>query len=247
MALHKYGFPVGEGLYTDMNAIRREEEMDNTHSIYVDQWDWELVISENQRNEGFLRKTVQKITDSICGTHMALQARFPQLTAKLTNDIFFITAQELEDMYPNLNEKQKEEAIVKQHKTVFISQIGGSLKSGRPHGSRAPDYDDWRLNGDLIIWHDTLGIAMEITSMGIRVDANSLDAQLRIADCGNRRELTFHKMLLENKLPLTMGGGLGQSRLCMLWLEKAHIGEVQASVWDADTLAGCKQIGINIL
>jgi len=247
LALYKYKFPVGEGLYTDMNAIRREEELDNTHSIYVDQWDWELVINKNQRTEAFLRETVQKLVDIICGTHIALHARFPQLTSRLRNEVTFITSQELEDMYPNFDDKQREDAFTKIHKTVFIMKIGGILKSGKPHGTRSPDYDDWELNGDLIIWHETLGVSMEITSMGIRVDEKALDYQLKQSGCDDRREFPFHKLLLAGKLPLTIAGGLGQSRLCMLWLEKAHIGEVQVSVWDEQTLEGCRQAGIELL
>jgi len=247
MALQKYRFPIGKGLYTDMDAIRREEEMDNTHSIYVDQWDWELVIDRNQRTEDFLREIVTKIVDSICCTHIALHARFPQLTNKLRNEVTFVTSQELEDMYPGLDDKQREDEFVKLHKTVFIMKIGGALKSGHPHGMRSPDYDDWELNGDLIIWHETLGIAIEMSSMGIRVDEESLDRQLTLSGCDNRRGLTYHKMLLEGNLPLTIGGGIGQSRLCMLWLEKVHIGEVQVSVWDEETLEGCRQAGVELL
>jgi len=247
MALYKYKFPVGEGLYTDMNAIRRDEELDNTHSIYVDQWDWELAISKEQRNEAFLRETVQKLVDLICGTHIALHARFPQLTCRLNNEVTFITSQELEDLYPELDDKQREDEFTKIHKTVFIMKIGAPLKSGKPHSPRAPDYDDWELNGDLLFWHETLGVAMEISSMGIRVDEKSLDSQLRQSGCDERREFPFHKMLLEGKLPLTIAGGLGQSRLCMLWLEKAHVGEVQVSVWDEGTLENCRKAGIELL
>ena len=247
LALHDYNFFVGNGLVADMNAIRRDEELDNLHSIYVDQWDWEKVIDESTRNEAYLKDTVRRIVSAICGTLDELKWQFSSLDTDLCRDVFFITAQELEDMYPQLTPKAREGIITKKHKTVFIQQIGGKLKSGKPHDGRAPDYDDWSLNGDLLFWHEPLQCALEISSMGIRVDPESLDKQLSLAGCDNRRELPFHKMLLNGELPLTIGGGIGQSRLCMLLLGKAHIGEVQASLWDEETKRLCKEAGIVLL
>ena len=247
LALHDYNFFVGNGLVADMNAIRRDEELDNLHSIYVDQWDWEKVIDESTRNEAYLKDTVRRIVSAICGTLDELKWQFSSLDTDLCRDVFFITAQELEDMYPQLTPKEREGIITKKHKTVFIQQIGGKLRSGRPHDGRAPDYDDWNLNGDLLFWHEPLQCALEISSMGIRVDPESLDKQLSLAGCDNRRELPFHKMLLNGELPLTIGGGIGQSRLCMLLLGKAHIGEVQASLWDEETKRLCKEAGIVLL
>ena len=247
LALHDYNFFVGNGLVADMNAIRRDEELDNLHSIYVDQWDWEKVIDESTRNEAYLKDTVRRIVSAICGTLDELKWQFSSLDTDLCRDVFFITAQELEDMYPQLTPKEREGVITKKHKTVFIQQIGGKLKSGKPHDGRAPDYDDWSLNGDLLFWHEPLQCALEISSMGIRVDPESLDRQLAEAGCDNRRELPFHKMLLNGELPLTIGGGIGQSRLCMLLLGKAHIGEVQASLWDEETKRLCKEAGIVLL
>jgi aspartate--ammonia ligase len=247
MALHKYGFPVGEGLYTDMNAIRRDEDMDNLHSIYVDQWDWEVVIDRPSRNPEALKQTVRKIVGAICDTEDALTAAFPKLTGLLTRDVYFVTTQELEDRYPGLSPKEREAACLKEHGTAFIMQIGDQLRSGVRHDGRAPDYDDWALNGDILFWNDLLGCAFEVSSMGIRVDEKSLDEQLTKARCDHRRSLPFHKALLAGELPLTMGGGIGQSRLCMLLLEKAHIGEVQVSVWDGETLANCAAAGIHLL
>ena len=247
LALHDYNFFVGNGLVADMNAIRRDEELDNLHSIYVDQWDWEKVIDESTRNEAYLKDTVRRIVSAICGTLDELKWQCSSLDTDLCRDVFFITAQELEDMYPQLTPKEREGIITKKHKTVFIQQIGGKLKSGKPHDGRAPDYDDWSLNGDLLFWHEPLQCALEISSMGIRVDPESLDKQLSLAGCDNRRELPFHKMLLNGELPLTIGGGIGQSRLCMLLLGKAHIGEVQASLWDEETKRLCKEAGIVLL
>ncbi len=247
LALHDYNFFVGNGLVADMNAIRRDEELDNLHSIYVDQWDWEKVIDESTRNEAYLKDTVRRIVSAICGTLDELKWQFSSLDTDLCRDVFFITAQELEDMYPQLTPKEREGIITKKHKTVFIQQIGGKLKSGKPHDGRAPDYDDWSLNGDLLFWHEPLQCALEISSMGIRVDPESLDKQLSLAGCDNRRELPFHKMLLNGELPLPIGGGIGQSRLCMLLLGKAHIGEVQASLWDEETKRLCKEAGIVLL
>lgn len=247
LALHDYNFFVGNGLVADMNAIRRDEELDNLHSIYVDQWDWEKVIDESTRNEAYLKDTVRRIVSAICGTLDELKWQFSSLDTDLCRDVFFITAQELEDMYPQLTPKEREGIITKKHKTVFVQQIGGKLKSGKPHDGRAPDYDDWSLNGDLLFWHEPLQCALEISSMGIRVDPESLDKQLSLAGCDSRRELPFHKMLLNGELPLTIGGGIGQSRLCMLLLGKAHIGEVQASLWDEETKRLCKEAGIVLL
>ena len=247
LALHDYNFFVGNGLVADMNAIRRDEELDNLHSIYVDQWDWEKVIDESTLNEAYLKDTVRRIVSAICGTLDELKWQFSSLDTDLCRDVFFITAQELEDMYPQLTPKEREGIITKKHKTVFIQQIGGKLKSGKPHDGRAPDYDDWSLNGDLLFWHEPLQCALEISSMGIRVDPESLDKQLSLAGCDSRRELPFHKMLLNGELPLTIGGGIGQSRLCMLLLGKAHIGEVQASLWDEETKRLCKEAGIVLL
>ena len=247
LALHDYNFFVGNGLVTDMNAIRRDEELDNLHSIYVDQWDWEKVIDQSTRNEAYLKDTVRRIVSAICGTLDELKWQFSDLSTELCRDVFFITAQELEDLYPQLTPKERENAAVREHKTVFIQQIGGKLKSGRPHDGRAPDYDDWSLNGDLLFWHEPLECALEISSMGIRVDPESLDKQLTEAGCDNRRKLPFHQMLLKGELPLTIGGGIGQSRLCMLLLGKAHIGEVQASLWDEETKRLCKEAGIVLL
>jgi len=247
MALHNYGFKVGEGIFTDMNAIRRDEEMDNLHSIYVDQWDWEKIIDKDSRNIETLKTTVVAIVNAICDTANKIDELFPELTVRLSRDVKFITTQELEDMYPGKTSKERENAYLKEHKTAFIMQIGDVLKSGSKHDGRAPDYDDWTLNGDIMFWDDVLQCAIEISSMGIRVDEKALDNQLKKAGCDNRRNLTFHKMLLEGKLPLTMGGGIGQSRLCMLLFQKAHVGEVQVSVWDKETLDGCAAAGIVLL
>ncbi len=247
MALAVYGFSAGEGLYTDMNAIRRDEEMDNLHSVYTDQWDWEKIITRETRTLDYLKKVVQGIVGAICDTLDYLKCRYPQLNVELTRTVSFITAQELEDLYPNLSAKERENAFVKAHKTAFIMQIGDKLRSGKPHDNRAPDYDDWSLNGDIFFWNDVLGCAVEISSMGIRVDERSLDEQLTKANAGDRRVLPFHKALLAGELPLTMGGGIGQSRLSMLLLGKAHIGEVQVSLWDEKTRKICKENGIVLL
>ena len=247
MALYRYDFRVGNGLYTDMNAIRRDEEMDNFHSIYVDQWDWEKVIDRSQRNLDYLKETVGLIVDAICKTLDEMKRDYPQLPVFLSRDVSFITTQELEDMYPNLSPKRREDAYVKEHPTAFIMQIGDKLHSGKPHDGRAPDYDDWQLNGDILFWNETLGQAFEVSSMGIRVDSQSLAEQLQKAGCEERRSLPFHKMLLDGKLPLTIGGGIGQSRLCMLLLGKAHIGEVQVSLWSDEIITECKKAGIELL
>lgn len=247
MALGKYGFSAGEGLYTDMNAIRRDEELSNLHSVYVDQWDWCKVITRSDRNVEYLKQTVTKIVDAVCDTQDAVVAQFPCLTANLSRTVHFITTQELEDLYPDLTPKEREIACTKAHKTVFVMQIGDTLASGEKHDGRAPDYDDWTLNGDLLFWNETLGCALELSSMGIRVDADALARQLSIAGCGERAALPFHKMLLTDELPLTIGGGIGQSRLCMLLLGKAHVGEVQVSLWDGETRAACAAAGVQLL
>ena len=248
LALKRYGFTVGHGLYTDMNAIRRDEELDNIHSIYVDQWDWEKVITPETRTIEYLQLIVRAIVRAICDTNDQLRVRFPQLTTVLERDVTFVTSQELEDMYPDLKTgSEREKAFVKEHHTAFIMQIGGKLRSGNRHDGRAPDYDDWQLNGDLFFWDEVLGRALEISSMGIRVDAESLDRQLTISGCDDRRSLPFHKMLLNNELPLTIGGGIGQSRLCMLMMGCCHIGEVQSSIWDSDTVAACEAAGVPLL
>ena len=248
LALKRYDFHVGRGLYTDMNAIRRDEELDNIHSIYVDQWDWEKIITPETRTIEYLQLIVRAIVRAICDTNDQLRVRFPQLTTKLERDVTFITSQELEDLYPELKTgSEREKAFVKEHHTAFIMQIGGKLRSGNRHDGRAPDYDDWQLNGDLFFWDEVLGRALEISSMGIRVDAESLDRQLTISGCDDRRSLPFHTMLLNNELPLTIGGGIGQSRLCMLMMGCCHIGEVQSSIWDADTVAACEAAGVPLL
>lgn len=247
MALYKYGFSVGEGLYTDMNAIRRDEELDNMHSVYVDQWDWEKVISPEQRTVEFLKKTVNKEVKAICETLECVRDIYPKINVSLNEKVSFVTTQELEDMYPILTPKERENAYLKAHGTAFIMQIGDVLRSGQKHDGRAPDYDDWKLNGDIMFWNDTLGCAFEISSMGIRVDAEALDEQLTKAGADERRKYEFHKMLLDGTLPLTMGGGIGQSRLCMLLLGKAHIGEVQVSMWDDKTMNICKAAGVELL
>ena len=249
LALKRYNFSVGNGLYTDMNAIRRDEELDNIHSIYVDQWDWEKIINEEDRTKEYLKSVVDSIVGAICDTDQTMRVMFPQLQVlpAIKREVTYITTQELEDRYPELTGKERENAITKECKTVFIMEIGGKLKSGKPHDGRAPDYDDWQLNGDILFWNETLQQAFEISSMGIRVSPESLDRQLKLAGCDDRRELPFHKALLNNELPLTIGGGVGQSRLCMLLLGSAHIGEVQSSIWDEQTLKLCKEAGIPIL
>ena len=248
LALKRYEFNVGKGLFTDMNAIRRDEEVDNTHSIYVDQWDWEKVIDREDRNEYYLRQTVRAIVNAVVETNEALQIAFPSLHTKLDREVYFITSQELEDRWPDLTPKQREDAICKEHHSVFLMQIGDKLKrSGQPHDGRAPDYDDWSLNGDILLWNDVLQRSFEISSMGIRVDEAAMDYQLNARNCNDRRELPFHKMLLNGELPLTIGGGIGQSRLCMLMIGTCHIGEVQASLWDQDTLDACADSGIKLL
>ena len=250
MALKRYGFYPGKGLCTDMDAIRRDEdELDNLHSVYVDQWDWEKVILPENRSVDYLKSTVMDIVTAICDTQDTMQALYPQLSSlpKLERRVSFVTSQQLEDMYPDMSSKERENAYVKEHRTVFIIGIGGALKSGKPHDGRAPDYDDWTLNGDILFWCDWLNCAIELSSMGIRVDEIAMDRQLKISGHDERRELPYHKALLSGELPLTIGGGIGQSRLSMLLLGKAHIGEVQASIWDENTMEICRAAGITLL
>lgn len=247
-ALKDYDFRVGKGLYCDMNAIRRDEDLDNLHSIYVDQWDWEKVILREDRTESYLRQTVRAIMGAVCETNDALDIAFPSLHTCIDRDVYFISTQELEDRFPDLTPKQREDAICREHHTVFLMQIGGNLKrSGQPHDGRAPDYDDWQLNGDILLWNPVLERSFEISSMGIRVDEAALDRQLTASGCDDRRTLPFHRMLLAGELPLTIGGGIGQSRLCMMMIGTCHIGEVQASLWDPETVQTCESAGIMLL
>lgn len=247
MALYRYGYKPGEGIYTDMNAIRRDDNVDNIHSIFVDQWDWEKVITAEDRNIEFLKDTVRGIVKAIVYTKRQVTMRYPQINRPINEDVFFITTQELLDKYPDLDTKAREDAIVKEHGTVFIMGIGAPLSTGEPHDGRAPDYDDWALNGDLLIWNDVLGHALEVSSMGIRVDSKSLASQLKAANAEDRMKFEFHKLIADGTMPLTIGGGIGQSRLCMLLLEKAHIGEVQASVWTSDMYKEFDAKGITLL
>jgi aspartate--ammonia ligase len=249
MALYRYDVYAGKGIVTDMNAIRRDEELDNLHSVYVDQWDWEKVITRESRTLFTLKETVRQIVGCICDTQLTVRGSFPQICNEklLEREVFFVTAQELEDMYPELTPQERENKAAKEHGTIFVIGIGGKLKSGKRHDGRAPDYDDWSMNGDIIFYNELLGRAFEISSMGIRVDSESLDRQLTEAGCDSRRSLTFHKMLLSGELPLTIGGGIGQSRLCMLLLGKAHIGEVQSSIWDSETRRVCAEAGVTLL
>ena len=246
-ALMRYGFPAGEGIYTDMNAIRRDETLDNLHSVYVDQWDWEKVITEEERNLDTLKDAMQRIVTAICVTLDLLKWQYPQVKTELTRKITFVTAQELEDLYPGKTAKERENLFTKEHGTVGILQIGKVLRSGKPHDGRAPDYDDWDMNGDILCWDDVLGCAMELSSMGIRVSPESLERQLKLAGKEERKSLLYHRLLLEGKLPPTIGGGIGQSRMCMLLLGKAHIGEVQSSCWDEATRTACEKAGITLL
>lgn len=247
LALKRYGFSVGEGLYTDMNAIRRDEDTDNIHSIYVDQWDWEKIISKSDRNEATLKSIVRLVYKALINTEKHIVSKYSYAEKVLPEDIFFISSQELEDRYPNLSSKEREYEIAKEKGAVFIMQIGGALASGKPHDNRSPDYDDWKLNGDIIVYYPVLDIALELSSMGIRVDENSLREQLEISGCMDRAELTFQKALLNKDLPYTVGGGIGQSRICMFYLRKAHIGEVQASVWPDETIEKADKRGIPLL
>ena len=249
-ALKRYNFFPGNGLVTDMNAIRRDETLDNLHSVYVDQWDWEKVITREERNEAYLQGVVRAIANAIYVTNETLKIEFPQLTVDLPRNVRFVTTQELEDLYPDLpGGSDRETAYLSEHRdsVVFLMGIGGALRSGKPHDGRAPDYDDWALNGDILYWNNVLGRAFEISSMGIRVDEETLDRQLTAAGCDERRGLPFHKALLAGELPLTIGGGIGQSRLCMLMMGCAHIGEVQSSIWDEETLRVCAEKGILLL
>ena len=248
-ALARYGIRPGKGLVTDMNAIRRDEIVDNLHSVYVDQWDWEKVITEETRNEATLRDTVQRIVNAIYVTGETLKIEYPQIRVKVPREVLFVTTQELEDRFPALSGAERETAFHREHKdkAVFLMQIGGKLRSGRPHDGRAPDYDDWQLNGDILFWNDVLDRSFEVSSMGIRVSPESLDRQLREAGCDDRRALPFHRALLNGELPLTIGGGIGQSRLCMLLIGCCHIGEVQSSIWDRETAAVCKEAGVMLL
>ena len=247
LALKRYDFTIGNGLYTDMNAIRRDEELDNIHSIYVDQWDWEKIITRENRNLDYLKLIVRAIVRAICETNDRLHVRFPQLRTVLDPEVSFVTSQELEDLYPELTGSQREKEWVREHHTSCILQIGKKLHSGTVHDHRAPDYDDWDLNCDIFFWDEVLQRALEISSMGIRVDSESLDRQLSEAGCDDRRSLPFHQMLLHDQLPLTIGGGIGQSRLAMLMMGCAHIGEVQSSVWDQETLDICEASGVRLL
>ena len=247
MALHLYGFKPGEGLYTDMSALRRDDMVDNLHSIYVDQWDWEKVITPEQRTREFLEDTVRKIAHALYLAKELVKADFPQLKESVKSEVYFITSQELEDRYPRLTPKQREIEITREHETVFIEQIGGVLASGERHDGRAPDYDDWSLNGDLIVWSKALNTAIEVSSMGIRVDSKSLEAQLKELGNEDRLKYDYHKGIMDGTLPLTIGGGIGQSRLCMLILEKVHIGEVQSSIWPAEMVKKCRENGFNLL
>ena len=247
MAIGRYGIRPGHGIYTDMNAIRRDEELDNLHSIYVDQWDWEKAITKEDRTEEYLKATVERIYLSLKNLNDFVNRHYSEIRTELPNEIFFITTQELEDMYPDLTPKQREDAITEEKRAVFIQKIGGKLKSGEKHDGRAADYDDWELNGDIILWNDILGRAFEISSMGIRVDENSMRSQLIEAGQEYKMELPFHKAILNCELPYTIGGGIGQSRLCMYFLRKAHIGEVQASIWPDDMVKDCEEAGILLL
>ncbi len=246
-ALKHYGFHSGEGLYTDMSAIRRDEDTDNIHSLYVDQWDWEKVISREERNMETLEYTVRKVFSALKETEDFISRRYNYIQPLLPEDIFFITSQELEDMYPDCTPKERENRITKVKKAVFVSQIGKVLSSGQKHDGRAPDYDDWELNGDILVWYPVLNMGLEISSMGIRVDEESLSRQLKLAGCEERAGLPFQKALLNRELPYTIGGGIGQSRICMYYLRKAHIGEVQASIWPEDVLSTAREQGIQLL
>ncbi|MCR5734644.1 MAG: aspartate--ammonia ligase [Lachnospiraceae bacterium] len=247
MALKKYGFEHGEGLYTDMSAIRRDEDTDNIHSIYVDQWDWERVIYKDERNTDTLKMIVKKVYEALKNTEVFINSRYPTITRMLPDEIQFVTTQELEDRYPDLSSKERERAAAKEYGAVFLMQIGDKLKSGKPHDGRAPDYDDWALNGDIIVDYPLLDMGLELSSMGIRVDEDSLKEQLQKAGCTERAELPFQRSILDKELPYTIGGGIGQSRICMFFLRRAHIGEVQSSVWKDEDLEILGKSGIEIL
>lgn len=247
MALKKYGFPVGRGLYTDMNAIRKDEELDNLHSLYVDQWDWELIIDKEDRTMETLKKVVRDLYKVFKETEEHVHSIYPEVECILPEEITFITSQELLDMYPDFSPKERENAIVKDKKAVFLMQIGKVLSSGEKHDGRSPDYDDWDLNGDILFYNPVLDSAIELSSMGIRVDEEALERQLKAAKCEDRKELDYHKELLDGKLPYTIGGGIGQSRICMFFLNKAHIGEVQVGIWPQEMIEECSQAGITLL
>lgn len=247
MALYRYNFPCGKGLYTDMNAIRRDEETDNIHSIYVDQWDWEKVINTNQRTEKYLKETVKKIYQTFRETEEYLFQKYAFLNKILPEDITFVNSQELENQYPDCSSSEREDKVAQKYKAVFIMKIGNTLNSGLKHDGRAPDYDDWELNGDIIFWNPILNRAFEMSSMGIRVDEKSLIKQLKVANCEDRLNLEYHKMIINKELPYTIGGGIGQSRICMFFLRKLHIGEVQASIWPDEMRRKCKETGIQLL
>lgn len=247
LALKEYGFKEGEGLYTDMTAIRRDEDTDNIHSIYVDQWDWEKIISKEERNQDTLKETVFRIYMAMKQTEYYICGKYHFMDPFLPNEISFITTQELEDMYPDKTAKEREILITKERGAVFLMQIGGVLSSGERHDGRAPDYDDWNLNGDILVYYPVLDIALELSSMGIRVDEESLARQLKISGCEDRAELPFQKSVLAGELPYTIGGGIGQSRICMFFMQRAHIGEVQSSIWPDDVCEKAKQNGINLL
>ena len=247
MALGKYAIEPGHGIYTDMNAIRRDEDLDNLHSVYVDQWDWEKVITKEQRTEAYLRETVTTIYNAIKNLGDYVNRLYRNIQTEIPNEIFFITTQELEDLYPDKTPKEREDIITKEHGAVFIMKIGGLLASGQRHDGRSPDYDDWELNGDIIVYYPVLDIALELSSMGIRVDAAALKHQLEVCGCEERAELPFQKAILNEELPYTIGGGIGQSRLCMYFLRKAHIGEVQASVWPQEMIEQCADHHIYLL
>lgn len=249
-ALARYGFRPGKGLVTDMNAIRRDEVVDNLHSVYVDQWDWEKVLSPEMRTVDYLKDTVQRIVNAIYVTGETLKIEYPQITTHVPREVIFVTTQELEDQFPDLHTAQeKETAFHRLHKdkAVFLMQIGGKLRSGKPHDGRAPDYDDWNLNGDIIFWFEPLNCALEVSSMGIRVDEEALKAQLKHANCTDRAILPFHKALLNGELPYSIGGGIGQSRICMLLLGRVHVGEVQASIWPEEMRRECAEQNIRLL
>ena len=247
LALKRYGFRNGEGLYTDMNAIRRDDKCDNQHSVYVDQWDWEMVISKEQRNRDFLKMIVSRIVCAICDTLEETKRAFPCIDLTLKREVTFVTTQEALDRYPDLDSHARETALAREYGTVFLMNIGGALSNGKPHDGRAPDYDDWWLNGDIIFFDEVLDESIEISSMGIRVDADSLASQLQIAGATDRLKNDYHKQIMQGTLPLTIGGGIGQSRLCMLILKKAHIGEVQASLWPTEMIERCEEAGIKLL
>ena len=247
MALKKYGFQVGRGLYTDMNATRKDEELDNLHSLYVDQWDWELILNKEDRTVDKLKEVVKTLYNVFKETEEHVQSIYPEIRCSLPEDITFITSQELLDMYPDLTPKEREDAIVREKKAVFLMQIGKTLSTGEKHDGRSPDYDDWELNGDILFYNPILDNAIELSSMGIRVDEESLERQLKISNCDDRKELVYHNALLNGELPYTIGGGIGQSRICMYFLNKAHIGEVQVGIWPKEMVEDCRVSGIHLL